>query len=334
MLSPRNTNPGYYPAPLPGLKAPSRLSDYPDPLPGLKAPSRLSDYPDALPGLKARPRKAQGFSPVYQPRTGRGLKGRQKPSSRFDADNLIRTLVMMGLAMCSGPAWAADASNGPDTTQFDKANTLYEAGKYDEAKQAYAQLVKSGPLSANLFYDLGNTEWKLGNGGEAAADYERALALEPSHPQALANLDFVREQTGAKTATLEWWERALGAIDASTAALLLSVCGWVALFCLAVLLLRPAGRTGPVATLTICLLAGGYAAGCLWEANGQATKAIVIAKSTQAREAPADVAPVADVLPAGSEVLAPEERGPWTYCTLPDGTRAWVATDALERVRG
>jgi len=228
---------------------------------------------------------------------------------------------------------ACGAARGADTSQFDAANQLYEAGKFGEARQAYAGMVKSGPLSANLLYNLGNAEWKLGNGGEAAADYERALALEPSHPQARANLEFVREQTGARTAQRRWWQEALGAIDANTAALMLAVCGWVAMFCLAVVLLRPAGRSGPVITLAICLLAAAYAAGCLWQANGEATKAVVIAKSTQARMAPTDVAPVADVLPAGSEVLAPEERGPWTYCTLPDGTRAWVPTDAIERVK-
>jgi len=248
---------------------------------------------------------------------------------------MILKAAIVGIGLILGAVMAARA-DAPVPAQFDKANTLYEAGKYDEAKQAYGQLAKSGPLSANLFYNLGNTEWKLGNGGEAVADYERALALEPSHPQARANLDFVREQTGAKIATQEWWERALGYLDANTASMLLALCGWAALFCLAVILLRllrPAGRTGPVVTLGICLLTAGYAGGCLWEANGQATKAIVIARSTQARVAPADVAPIADTLPAGSEVLAPEVRGPWTYCTLPDGTRAWVPTDALDKVR-
>ena len=241
--------------------------------------------------------------------------------------NIGRTLVaVLGLAAC-GAAW------GADTAQFDAANQLYEAGKYDEAKSAYTGMVKTGPLSANLFYDLGNAESKLGNSGQAVADYERALELEPSHPQAKANLDFVREQTGAKVATPLWWEQALGMLDANTATLLLSVSGWVALFCLAVILMRPAGRTGPVITLLICLLAGGYAGGCLWEATTQSAKAIVIAKTVQAREAPADVAPVADILPAGSEVLGPEVRGPWTYCTLPDGSRAWVPTDALEKLK-
>jgi tetratricopeptide (TPR) repeat protein len=228
---------------------------------------------------------------------------------------------------------ACGIARGADTSQFDAANRSYEAGKYDDARRSYTDLVKSGPLSANLFYNLGNAEWKLGDGGEAAVNYERALALDPGHPQARANLDFVRDQTGAKIAEPQWWEQALGMLDTNAASLLLSVSGWAAMFCVAVVMLRPASRTGPVVTLLICLLAAGYAAGCLWESNVQSTKAVVIAKSTQARWAPTDVAPVADDLPAGSEVLSPEERGPWTYCTLPDGSRAWVSTDALEKVR-
>jgi tetratricopeptide (TPR) repeat protein len=247
-------------------------------------------------------------------------------------DSLRRIPVAALLACILASFWSLP-SFAADTTQFDAANRLYEAGKFPEAERAYTQMVNTGPWSANLFYNLGNTEWRLGNGGEAAADYERALALEPSHPQARANLDFVRDQTGAKTATQAWWERALTMLDAATASVLLSACCWAALFCLAVTLLRSQGRTGPVLTLALCLLVGAYAAGCLWEANIQSTKAVVIAKSIQAREAPADVAPVADLLPAGSEVLAPEVRGPWTYCTLPDGTRAWVPTDALEKVQ-
>jgi len=239
---------------------------------------------------------------------------------------MVVAAVMLACCACR-------AADGPNMGQFDKANELYMAGKFDDAKQAYGQLVKSGPLSANLFYNLGNTEWKLGNGGAAVADYERALALEPSHPQARANLNFVRDQTGAKSAAQQWWERALGTMDANSAAVLLAVCGWAALFCVAVMLMRSGSRMGPVTTLAICLLVGGYAAGCMWQAKAQATKAVVIAKSAQARVAPADVAPIADVLPAGSEVLAPEIRGPWTYCTLPDGTRAWVPTDALEKVK-
>ena len=89
---------------------------------------------------------------------------------------------------------------------FDAANKLYEAGQFAQAQEAYTQLAKEGPLSANLYYNRGNAEWKQGNGGAAVADYERALALEPSHPEARANLDFAREQTGAQIPTWAWWQ--------------------------------------------------------------------------------------------------------------------------------
>jgi hypothetical protein len=117
----------------------------------------------------------------------------------------------------------------------------------------------------------------------------------------------------------------------NAAAILLAVCGWVTLLSLAVALMRPANGAGSVTTMAISLILAAYAAGSLWEASG--TKAIVIAKSAQTRVAPADVAPVADILPAGSEVRAPENRGDWTYCTLPDGTtHAWIPSDTLEKL--
>jgi tetratricopeptide (TPR) repeat protein len=251
--------------------------------------------------------------------------------------NAVRRILRLAAAavlMTASASKAAESADANVTAQFDAANQLYEAKQFDKAKDAYDRMVKNGPLSANLFYNRGNAQWKLGNGGAAVADYERALALDPGDQQARVNLDFVRDQTGAKTAMQQWWEHALEAMDASSATVLLSVCGWVALFCLALVLLRPEGRTGPIVTLTMSLLVGAYASGSIWQANLQGTKAIVVAKSAPAHVAPADVAPIADVLPAGSEVLAPETRGPWTYCTLPDGDRAWIPTDALEKVKG
>ncbi len=241
---------------------------------------------------------------------------------------LYKAIALVGIwvVAMSGVARAAD------TSQFETGNRLYEGQKYAGAKEAYDAQVKTGPLSANLFYNRGNAEWKLGNGGEAVADYERALALQPTHPEARANLEFVRNQTGARLAAREWWQQALEALDGNGAAILLSVSGWAALFCLALALLRSERRAGPVVGLIVSIVVAGYAAGCLWEASGTATRAVVIARTTPAREAPADVAPLADTLPAGTEVLAPEERGQWIYCTLPNGVRAWVATDALERV--
>jgi tetratricopeptide (TPR) repeat protein len=245
-----------------------------------------------------------------------------------------RVLKLVAIVLCGlfgAAAGARAATAAGDTAKFDVANQMYVAGKYDEAMAAYNQLERSGPISANLYYDIGNTSWKLGDGGEAAANYVRALELDPSHPQARANLDFVREQLGSKVPTPMWWENVLSVLDANVATVVAAICVWAVLFCVAIMILR-ANRVGPILTLVICVLTGAYAGGCIWEASVQGERAIVIATSLDARAAPAEAAPVTDTLPAGSEVSSPEVRGDWTYCMLPSGTPAWVPTKGLERV--
>lgn len=252
------------------------------------------------------------------------MKVPKSSANRLGYPRRTRWVALAFLLLSPGLAGAQES--------FDAANRLYENGKFSGARTAYEHLVEAGPWSANLFYNLGNAEWKLGQAGRAALDYERALALQPGHPEARANLDFVRTQTGAKTIARAWWEEALAALPADAAAVLAALCGWAVLFCFAARLLRRSPSAVPAAGLVIALLVGAYAAGALWMAARDSGKAAIVAKSSPARVAPADAAPIADVLPAGSEVLAPEVRGPWTYCTLPSGLRAWVATNAVERV--
>src|SRR6218665_4163627 len=60
---------------------------------------------------------------------------------------------------------------------FTDGNELFEQGKYGEAKQRYEKLVDAGQGTANVYYNLGNTEFRLSAPGAAMLGYERALAL-------------------------------------------------------------------------------------------------------------------------------------------------------------
>src|SRR4051794_14159203 len=71
---------------------------------------------------------------------------------------------------------------------FTKANQEYAQGHFAEAISGYEALVRAGQWSANLFYDLGNAYFRVGDFGRAVLNYERALALERHHPEAMANL--------------------------------------------------------------------------------------------------------------------------------------------------
>src|SRR6266478_1727312 len=72
--------------------------------------------------------------------------------------------------------------------QFAKANQEYAAGDFKAAIDDYEELVRSGRDTPNLFYNLGNAYFRKNDFGRAILSYERALALDPHHPEAEANL--------------------------------------------------------------------------------------------------------------------------------------------------
>lgn len=86
---------------------------------------------------------------------------------------------------------------GQDST-FIRANEAYAAGDYKNALTGYNQLVADEMRSADLYYNLGNTYYRLNEWGEAVWAYERALEIDPSHENTRYNLDFVNQQTKAE----------------------------------------------------------------------------------------------------------------------------------------
>ncbi len=213
--------------------------------------------------------------------------------------------------------------------EFDNANQLYDEGKFAEAKQAYERLVGSGEWSANLFYNLGNADYRSGAPGKAVLNYERALALEGSHAEARANLKWLREQTGAKTGERRWWEYAYPAMPGSVFAVVGVVAFWGGVFAVAGVIFRRRFFGWGAFAFVLAV----YAAVGVWRADQETAVAIITGKETSAKLAPADRAGLAETLPLGSRVRVLSERGEWIYCALPGGGRGWIAETHLEKMR-
>jgi hypothetical protein len=217
---------------------------------------------------------------------------------------------------------------------FDAANRAYDEGKFNEAKAGYEALAQRGEWSANLFYNLGNTEARVGEQGRAILNYERALALQPGHIEARANLKFLRDQSTAKTPPKKWRDATFGMLTFSGWLVAATVSGWVLLFCLALPFafrrrMTPSAVFFAVVSLCCCATA---AAGVGLQAR-ELDVAVIVAKQVEARQAPADRAALADVLPAGSRVRWRAERSGWVECELPDGGIGWLPVASVEKVR-
>ncbi len=217
--------------------------------------------------------------------------------------------------------------------EFSLANQRYDEGKFEEAKQLYQTLVAKGEYTANVFYNLGNVEWRLDHPGAAALNFERTLALDSSHPEARANLNFIREKTGAKFEDRRWLDHAFVRLPNGAYTIATAIAAWALLFGLAILAFRPAGKRGGalmagITAMLVCAYAA--TAACFFEGDNKL--AIVTAKRAEARMAPADSSALADNLPAGSQVRIIAERGSWFYCVLPNQQSAWISAKDLERV--
>src|SRR5438105_13319327 len=128
-------------------------------------------------------------------------------------------------------------ADGADDTAFAEANQAYAEGRFAEAATGYENLVRSGAWNANLFYDLGNARYRLGNFGKAILNYERALALDPRHPEADANLRLARDEARALELRMDWIERYASMATVKKYSIAAAIAFWFAVFIVAHFLL-------------------------------------------------------------------------------------------------
>lgn len=78
-------------------------------------------------------------------------------------------------------------------TSFEKANNLYQKGKYDQAIIEYNRILASQKHSAELYFNLGNCYYKLNKVAPAIYNYEKALVLNPDDFETINNLKFAQK---------------------------------------------------------------------------------------------------------------------------------------------
>lgn len=99
---------------------------------------------------------------------------------------------------------------------WDKANRAYSQGQYARALDGYLAIEKTGNVSADLYYNIGNTYFRLKRVGESVLYFERAVKMNPGHRDARYNLDIAQSKTIDRIEAipdfflLSWWN-ALGA---------------------------------------------------------------------------------------------------------------------------
>ena len=78
---------------------------------------------------------------------------------------------------------------------FEQGNALYNQGKYADAIDKYSAILNSGYHSAELYFNMGNANYKLNNIAPSIYYYEKALLLQPNDKDIKNNLAYARNMT-------------------------------------------------------------------------------------------------------------------------------------------
>jgi Tetratricopeptide repeat len=222
------------------------------------------------------------------------------------------------------------------TAQFAKANQEFAGGDFNAAIGDYEELVRSGQDTPNLFYNLGNAYFRKKDFGRAILNYERALELDPHHPEAQANLRIARDEARALEFVPTKLDQVLAYATPSQYAITAAIGFWICSFCVAFLIFSQRRRGSLIALSILSLSIFAVAVFATWELsrgkNG-AGWAIVTTENADARLATADNANRVLSLPAGSEIQILSERGDWIYAALPNNLRGWLPSKSAEQVR-
>jgi len=220
--------------------------------------------------------------------------------------------------------------------EFGKANQEYTQGHFKEAIAAYEALIHHGKRNANLFYDLGNAYFRIGDFGRAILNYERALALDRHHPEARANLQIARDEARALELRATMLERYLQFATINQYTIAAAVAFWLGIFGIVVSIFARRRSAALIFLSVLCLLVCAisvWAIQTLETGSEGRALAIITGKDVQARLATADTANSVLALPAGSEIKILSTRGDWMYAALPNDLRGWIQTKSAEQIR-
>jgi tetratricopeptide (TPR) repeat protein len=223
---------------------------------------------------------------------------------------------------------------------FAQANTFYQEGQFEEAIEKYESILQARYESGELYYNLANAYYKIGNIGKARLNYERALQWLEGDESVLQNLELLKlrlvdqvEEPPRLFVTV-WWNTLLNVFNSHTLGLLVVIFFWIVLISAAIFLYyRRRGRLRwkslLVTAIVIWLLLLTIWVNKIYLFETE-KYGVILASTTTVHAEPADDTTELFVLHEGTRVKIERSSGDWFEIRLTDGKTGWLVSDVLE----
>jgi tetratricopeptide (TPR) repeat protein len=227
---------------------------------------------------------------------------------------------------------------------FEAANELYQKAKYNEAVAAYENVERDNKQSAELYFNLGNSYYKLNKVAPAIYNYEKALLLSPKDSEVLANLRFAQKRTIDEVKVIPKVGFAKLLRD-FTAIYDYNTWAWISVSFSGLFLLSFIGYYFSQLTLSKRIFFLGMfimfvlllisVAAAIFEKSHYKNEipAIVFAEMVEVKAEPQKLAANVVTLHEGAKVFVKETLENWKKIQLTDGTEGWIQTSAIKELK-
>ena len=226
---------------------------------------------------------------------------------------------------------------------FTDANQAFQKGDFSLATQKYEDILRGDIGSKELYFNLGNSYFRLNQTGKSILNYERALRFSPSDGDIQSNLLVAQTRISeniepiSQVFFVRWWQILRGQMSADLWSSLGLIFLWVGISGLAFWFLDKERTRKKQGFLTAAILIPLSILLFLLakSANSEATTdrfAVVIIPETPFRPAPdASVLPTA-IIHEGVKVEILDNIQDLVKVRLPNGEEGWLLMSGLEKI--
>ncbi|WP_448789724.1 tetratricopeptide repeat protein [Bacteroides graminisolvens] len=221
------------------------------------------------------------------------------------------------------------------------ADSAYIRSDFTTAIQIYEMILRKGE-SADIYYNLGNSYYKVGDIAKAILNYERALILKPANEDVISNLEIARGKTVDKVTDvpelffITWLKVIINSMGIQSWAIiaisffLLFIVSIYFFFFSTKIVARKIFFSLALFFLVFCVIAN-ISAAFQRRVRLNRMNAIIISPSVTIRSTPNDNGTSLFILHEGRKVFIKDaSMKDWKEIQLEDGNVGWVKKNDLE----
>lgn len=234
-------------------------------------------------------------------------------------------------------------ANNQNDSLFLKANHYYNEGLYNDAISSYQTIIRNGFESAALYYNIGNSYYKLNDMPNAILYYEKAIKLDPDNKDILNNLKIANSKIPDKIEAIpefflvKWWNAFYNMFSANKWTLIALILFTIMMLNIVVFfstrkrtIKRFSFWLGLI-FLVLSIFSFGLASQKYYYMNNK-NEAIIFSPSVTVKSSPNKNSVDLFVIHEGTKILITEEVDGWYEIKIANGSVGWLPESTAKTI--